>query len=224
MASWMVHLRIADQLLDCLPGLSAVDFVVGNIAPDSGVPNEDWSAYTPSTEISHFRLDAANPKRIQIPLFVERYFTQEQRARYTPAQYSFFLGYLVHLMTDQLWSNQVVNGLKECFPAQWNADRTALINRAKEDWYDLDFRYLRQHPDFRAFRIYKNAEGYQNCFMSEFAPDAFDNRRQYITAFYLEENSHLDREYPYLSEGQMDRFVSDASAEILSRLHSEYEI
>ena len=37
MASWMVHLRIADRLLDSLPGLSAVDFVVGNIAPDSGI-------------------------------------------------------------------------------------------------------------------------------------------------------------------------------------------
>ena len=155
---------------------------------------------------------------------MERYFTPEQRTSYTPAQNSFFLGYLVHLMTDQLWSAQVVNALKERFPAQWKDDRTALINRAKEDWYDLDYKYLRQHPDFRAFQIYKNAAGYENCFMSEFAPDAFDNRRQYITSFYLEENDHLDREYPYLTEGQMDGFVLDASAEILSRLHLEYGI
>lgn len=224
MASWMVHLRIADGLLDRLPQLSAVDFVVGNIAPDSGVPNADWSAFTPSTVVSHFKLDASVPKTICIPLFVERYFTEEQRTRYTPAQYSFFLGYLVHLITDQLWSSQVVNVLKGRFPAQWNDDRTALINRAKEDWYDLDFKFLRQHPEFRAFQIYKNAVGYENCFMSEFAPDAFDNRRQYITSFYLEGNNHLDREYPYLSETQMNRFVSAASEEILCRLHAEYGI
>ena len=49
MASWMVHLRIADRLLDSLPGLSAVDFVVGNIAPDSGIPNEDWSELSPTS-------------------------------------------------------------------------------------------------------------------------------------------------------------------------------
>ena len=224
MASWMVHLRIADRLLDSLPGLSAVDFVVGNIAPDSGIPNEDWSEFTPSVIVSHFRVDHSIPKNICIPAFVERYFTPEQRTSYTPAQNSFFLGYLVHLMTDQLWSAQVVNALKERFPAQWKDDRTALINRAKEDWYDLDYKYLRQHPDFGAFQIYKNAAGYENCFMSEFAPDAFDNRRQYITSFYLEENDHLDREYPYLTEGQMDGFVLDASAEILSRLHLEYGI
>ena len=224
MASWMVHLRIADRLLDSLPGLSAVDFVVGNIAPDSGIPNEDWSEFTPSVIVSHFRVDHSIPKNICIPAFVERYFTPEQRTSYTPAQNSFFLGYLVHLLTDQLWSNQVGNRLKERFPAQWKDDRTALINRAKEDWYDLDYKYLRQHPDFRAFQIYKNAVGYENCFMSEFAPDAFDNRRQYITSFYLEENDHLDREYPYLTEGQMDGFVTSACAEILSRLKTEYGI
>lgn len=224
MASWMVHLRIADSLLDCIPTLSAMDFVVGNIAPDSGVPNEDWSAFTPSTVVSHFKLNDSVPKSICIPLFVERYFTEEQRSRYTPAQSAFFLGYLVHLLTDQLWSSQVVNALKGRFPAQWSEDRASLINRAKEDWYDLDFRYLRQHPDFRAFRIYAGAVGYENCFMDEFAPDAFDNRRQYITSFYLEENNHLDREYPYLNETQMNCFVSDASGEILSRLRAEYGI
>ena len=118
----------------------------------------------------------------------------------------------------------MINALKERFPDQWQADRQGLIARAKEDWYDLDYKYLRQHPDFRSFRIYSGAIGYQNIFMSEFAPDAFDNRRQYITSFYLEENDHLDREYPYLTEGQMDGFVTSACAEILSRLKTEYGI
>lgn len=222
MASWMVHLRIADRLLDSLPRLSAVDFVVGNIAPDSGVPNEDWSAFTPSTVVSHFRVDPSDPRTIQISVFVERYYTPAQRARYTPAQNSFFLGYLVHLLTDQLWSAQVLTALMERFPDQGQADRLGLIQRAKEDWYDLDYKYLRQHSDFSAFRIYAGAVGYENVFMSEFAPDAFDNRRQYITSFYLEENNHLDREYPYLDEAQMDSFVSGASREILSRLQTEY--
>ena len=222
MASWMVHLRIADRLLDSLPGLSAVDFVVGNIAPDSGVPNEDGTTFTPSTAVTHFRVDPANPRAIQIPVFVERYFIPVQRASYTPAQNSFFLGYLVHLLTDRLWSANVLTALMERFPDQGQADRQGLIARAKEDWYDLDYKYLRRHPGFRAFRIYSGAVGYKNTFMSEFAPDAFDNRRQYITSFYLEENDHLDREYPYLNEAQMDSFVLDASEEILSRLQTEY--
>jgi hypothetical protein len=43
MATWMVHLRIADKLLNKIKGLSYTEFVVGNIAPDSGVPNDAWS-------------------------------------------------------------------------------------------------------------------------------------------------------------------------------------
>ena len=53
MASWIVHLRIADQLLDRIPDLRSTEFVVGNIAPDSGIPNADWSAYTPSLSLIH---------------------------------------------------------------------------------------------------------------------------------------------------------------------------
>ena len=66
--------------------------------------------------------------------------------------------------------------------------------------------------------MYLGAVGYVNTFMEEFAPDAFDNRRQYITSFYLEENNHLDREYPYLSQEQMDSFVEQAVKDILSTL------
>ena len=37
MASWMIHLRIADGLLDRIPGLNETAFVMGNIAPERGV-------------------------------------------------------------------------------------------------------------------------------------------------------------------------------------------
>ena len=53
-ASWMVHLRIADLLLERFQHIKNTEFVVGNIAPDSGVPNEDWTYYTPLKEVSHF--------------------------------------------------------------------------------------------------------------------------------------------------------------------------
>lgn len=45
MASWMIHLRIADKLLDKLTNITTTEFIMGNIAPDSGVPNEDWSVF-----------------------------------------------------------------------------------------------------------------------------------------------------------------------------------
>ena len=49
MASWMIHLRVAQAVASQLPALYMREFIVGNIAPDSGVPNEDWSAFVPDS-------------------------------------------------------------------------------------------------------------------------------------------------------------------------------
>ena len=54
MASWMVHLRVADELLKKIEKLDEQAFVIGNIAPDSGVPNEDWTVFQPPKDVSHF--------------------------------------------------------------------------------------------------------------------------------------------------------------------------
>lgn len=216
MASWMVHLRIADRLLDRIPGLAPVEFIVGNIAPDSGVPNEDWSKFTPSKDVSHFKTDEIH---FDIPAFAAKYFTAEQQAFYTEKQHSFYLGYLVHLLTDTLWAYNILLPSREKFAAEFAASGKAVFTwKLKEDWYDLDYKYLRDHPGFRAFRVYLGAVGFVNEFMEEFSRDAFDNRREYITGFYLQGKDNLDREYPYLTEAEMDGFVEDSVGEIVEML------
>lgn len=215
MASWMVHLRITDKLLDNVPDLSPVEFIVGNVAPDSGVPNEDWSVFTPSTQVSHFKTDSskANPDA-----FARKYFTPALQAGYSGQQYGFYLGYLVHLITDVLWVRDIYDPSKLRFAEERDKDPDNFIWKLKADWYDLDFKFLRDHPGFRAFRVYLGAVGFVNEFMEEFSPDAFDNRRQYITSFYLGDNDHLDRDYPYLTEPEMDAFTDNAVKEILQLL------
>ena len=69
MASWMAHLRVADKLLDEIGDLPQAHFIVGNIAPDSGEPNEDWSVFIPSTDISHLRAEGI-PRAERAEIFV----------------------------------------------------------------------------------------------------------------------------------------------------------
>mgnify|MGYP003296610317 CR=1 FL=1 len=220
MASWMIHLRIADKLLDQIPNLSPVEFIMGNIAPDSGVPNEDWSAFKPSTKLSHFRKNSGEKvgKNIDITAFTSQYFTPEMRKCYDEKQNSFYLGYLTHLLTDVLWADQVALPSFEKFIGKGIASNHPMVNKIKDDWYDLDFLYLKKHPGFRAFRVYLGAVGFRNTYMDIFSEDAFDNRREYITGFYLQENTNLDREYPYLTEAETDRFVENSVASILIQL------
>lgn len=54
MATWVTHLMIADGVLERLPSLDRHGFCIGNIAPDCNVENEDWTAFTPSREVTHW--------------------------------------------------------------------------------------------------------------------------------------------------------------------------
>ena len=211
MASWMVHLRIADKLLDVIPDLSPMEFIVGNIAPDSGVPNEDWSAFNPPYAVSHFKTGTtkAGPEA-----FATKYFTPEQQKQYDERQYAFYLGYLTHLLTDVLWSQQIALPSFRKHLGGEPPFRGPQVDQIKDDWYDLDYKYLRDHPGFRAFRVYLGCVGFRNDYLEEFSPDAIENRRQYITDFYLQGKENLDREYPYLTEKEMDDFVEKAAASI----------
>ena len=155
--------------------------------------------------------DGKGRKIIEVHRFVEDYFTPELRKSYNEQQYSFYLGYYTHLLTDVLWSELVAWPVRQQYPqATWD--------EIKEDWYDLDFLYIKKHPGFRAFRAYLGSVGFVNRYMDFFAPDAFDNRREYITSFYLQEKEHLNREYRYLTETAADEFVDTAVSRILTRL------
>ncbi len=223
MASWMVHLRIADNILDELPELSSTEFIVGNIAPDSGVPNEDWSAFTPSGDVSHFKTtDTDGLKDIHLKEYVNQFLLTTQRKQYNNGQISFFLGYLTHLITDMMWCDLIVRPSMHKFKSLYDKDRTEWVWTLKKDWYDLDFLYIRNNPDFRAFSIYNSALGFRNEYLSFFSTDAFDKKRAYITSFYSNMRDNLDREYVYLSEKEMDYFVNEASIKILQKLKEEY--
>ena len=90
---------------------------------------------------------------------------------------------------------------------------------AKKDWYDIDFLYLKQHPNFRGFSIYENAVNFENDFMDIFAKDAFENRRQYICWFYRnDDRGELEREYKYLTPQQAEDFVQKTVEKLLKTI------
>lgn len=122
MATWMVHLRIADGIMKGIPELERQEFIMGNIAPDSGVPNEDWSVFTPNTNVSHFKKDG----EISIPLFSDKYMNKELWAGYSEKEKSFFLGYYVHLLTDVLWKENIVDPSMERFRELFEKDKDAI--------------------------------------------------------------------------------------------------
>ncbi len=72
MASWMIHLRVAQGIYEKLGFDHKAEFVMGNIAPDSGVPTADGTGFVPDAGRSHFRTvdHELSTNRVQLSLFV----------------------------------------------------------------------------------------------------------------------------------------------------------
>lgn len=99
MATWITHLMIADGVLERIPNLDRHGFCVGNIAPDCNVENEDWTAFTPSREVTHW-MQGERKKASDCDAFCDEYILKRKDQIKSAEEYAFLLGYYSHLITD----------------------------------------------------------------------------------------------------------------------------
>jgi len=215
MGTWISHLRIAENLLDELPGLDAAAFTFGNLAPDSGIPNEDWTAFDPPKEVTHFLGPGEDEGRCADYHFYQAYVAGRS-AEADRWGYSFALGFFFHLVSDNIWARRIGGPTKQLNAALFAEDKGTAWSLVKRDWYDLDARYLREHPQHLYWRVFVvtpnpvaplpflNDAGLQHSF-------------GYIRMMYPERlNGELDRRYPYLNEATMNRYVDDSTRALLN--------
>ena len=216
MASWMIHLRVAQRLYQELRIEPVSEFILGNIAPDSGVPAEDGNGFVPDKSVSHFyAFNDDGSHYICEDLFIDQYFPPERRLSCTREEYAFLLGYLTHLLTDKIWSREFVLPAKKKQSELYRADKKRFWQSLKDDWYDLDFMFLKANPSFEAFRIYRESKNIRNTYLDFFSETAFEERRQFILDFYAEGVANVVERETYLSREEMDAFVVSAANEIV---------
>lgn len=227
MATWIAHLRIAENLLEHIPGLDPSALAVGSIAPDSGVPDEKWEHYTPPPKVSHFethpfsRQEAFEPPACPWRLADLEFCRQYLATPANGARFSFLLGYFCHLVTDNLWEVEIGRPTIRRFAAEFAAD-PGFIHAVKGDWYGLDFVYLRDHPEALYWRVFLQC-AYEEAYTLDFMPDeAVQQRIAYIQTWYQEQSDEVralyGRPYIYLSQTEMDRFVVETTERLL-RIH-----
>lgn len=215
MATWITHLRIAENILNKGYDLNTTAFTVGNIGPDSGVPNEDWSSFNPSKNITHW-IDDAN--EINAKAFYDKYINNTT-LRQDKDSYSFILGYYVHLLTDIEWSKLIdVKKINPLYKEGLDKD-PKFIWTIKKDWYGLDFLYLKNNPKSLFFTVFKNILEVPD-YLDYFPANAFKTQVKYITNYYLGENEETIKNFIYLNENEMDNFVLNATQTIITALEN----
>ena len=215
MATWITHLRLAENLLERIPNLDDAFFAVGSIAPDSGVPDEKWENFTPPPRVTHFRNETSEFGGLADLDFYRQYMQHPGR-RPGKTRFSFRLGYFFHLVTDNLWEEMIGKPTRERFVDQFQADKD-FIWKVKGDWYGLDHIYVRDHPDSLFWRVFLKAKPTNDGL--DFLPlEAVRRNFEYIQTYYQRQDEKIQelyqRTYNYLSLEEMDRFVGEATGRL----------
>jgi hypothetical protein len=224
MATWIAHLRIAENLLDEIPNLDAGQFAIGNVAPDSGVPDEKWEKFDPPPQVTHFKRSDSVHKDI-----ADLDFYRGHLADVSPqdaGRFSFRLGYFFHLITDNLWTIHIGRPTQERYPEQFAADKD-FIWEVKEDWYGLDHIYVRAHPDCLYWRVFLNSEP-EFADLDFLPPQALRHQLKHIKSYYQRRDEGTDamcaRPMIYLPQSEMDAFVHTATERIGKIYHALWPV
>lgn len=223
MALWIVHLRIADLLLKKFPGLCVRDFIYGNIAPDSGVPVPGNYVFSPPKEISHFYYKDGFYNLCGFKEFRNRYLLPDKTKQYSREALSFYLGYFCHLVTDWHWSKEIVQPIVNSDREAYEKDKAAHAAVWKKDFYAIDCRFLKENPDFEAFKILCEDKTFENIYFEFFPKNAFDLAREKIKTFYSSFETAPKCSEVYMTKSRADRFVTDISSETSNYLN-EYPL
>lgn len=212
MATWVTHFRIAEELVDSGLNVSKKEFLVGNIGPDCGLVGED-GGFHPPKEITHFKMDG----KINADLFYNQYILNNEKDIQIK-RLSFFLGYYVHLVTDQEWSE--FHQQKKNEKAYQDIIGTPeYSNTIKRDWYGLDFQYLKNNKHNIFWTTFQNISDFPD-YLNIFPNDQVSEQIKRITKFYLENTIADDHEFKFLTLKEVDEFVEHTVSKIKEILNT----
>jgi hypothetical protein len=177
------------------------------------VPNSDWSAFDPPKTVTHF-LSPGNDEGGIPDLDFYRQYVVDLPTNHS-ADYSFRLAYFFHLLCDNLGSIRIGQQTRVYFAGLFAEQGENAWWTMKRDWYDLDHKYLRDHPDSLFWRVLLPAD-LPPSYLPFLPAAALHHQMQHIKNFYRDPGDRvLDRAYPYLNEATNARFVADTTTALL---------
>ncbi|MBN8654736.1 MAG: zinc dependent phospholipase C family protein [Anaerolineae bacterium] len=224
MGTWICHLRIAEKLLDHFPELDKVTFTFGNLAPDSGIPNENWTEFDPPKEVTHF-LEKGEGEGMIRDLVYYREYLADINPQDNIQKYSFRLGFFTHLICDMLWFKYLDATTKTAFQELITEDQQKAWKLFKKDWYGIDQVYNHTHKDGLFWKVI-HKEPNPPSYLPFIKETALHQQYDYIRKFYGEYDPYWfeERKYLYLNESTMNRIVDDTVRATLFALEKIKEV
>ena len=215
MGTWISHLRIAESLFQYVPGLDEVTFAFGNLSPDSGVPNADWSQFDPPKEVTHFLKKGEGEHAIDDLVYYQQYLAPV-RPEDDIKLYSFRLGYFFHLICDIMWAKRIWEATKTACRAELERNESEAVGNIKRDWYGLDQLYVRKNKDSLFWRVIVPSQN-PPSYLPFVKDEALHHQYNYIRQYYSQPESDWFSSLPfhYLNEDLMSRVITDSIEAVL---------
>ena len=217
MASWLTHLRVAEKIKQKIPEIDFPYFLIGSIAPDSGVSDEKQRNYTPSKEITHYRYQKDDSiSDMDDSVFFDSYLKPEKIMTRSDSTRSFLWGYYFHLITDKLWLEEYFMPLKIQYENESDKGDKDFVDFIREEMVSLDFEYL----ELEGMELINQLKDFNGniSFFSEFDSDYIYECKDRIAGFYSGEPINLNREHKYLTLQKIEDFVVKAAEKCISIL------
>lgn len=206
MATWIVHLRIADIFIkeNLIPQGYKTEFVCGSLAPDCGYGAKDsFGEFTPPPTVTHW-----TPSGCKVFCEYDRFFDTYLKDKEKNSDYYFYLGYYAHLITDVLWSTAIYMPTRFKY-AQEYKDDPLYLNTIKKDWYGLDFDYLANTPNFEPYKLLCDAKKV-NDYLPYYEPGQLTKQLKFIADYYKNQKNHGIHTYSFLTPKEIDEFIKTA--------------
>lgn len=178
MSTWVMHLRVAEKLQHLLDDIDEAAYYVGAIAPDSGRMVDDFT-YLPPKDVSHWKRDGVSfEQRFLDNAEFYKKFCEKETDKFKK---SLFWGYYVHILTDTIYVRDIIHPyIAEHGWDHWKAN----ITNIRKGWYEIDFRFLAENPNYKPFELLKTVGFFENTFFDYFAPTDIYDRIQNAIELY----------------------------------------
>lgn len=212
MATWVMHLRVAEKVKKYLGEVDETAYYVGSIAPDSGRMVDNFT-YSPPKDVSHWKRDDVSYEQrfIDNYAFFEKYGKNET----DPVKRSLFLGYYVHILTDTVFVRDIIQPFMDKHDGPfWRAN----IDKIRAGWYELDFRFLVANPNFHPIKVIGAVEDFPNDCLDYFERGDFTERMKNCAELYSNPRVNPNQEFLTIDKARQDKLAEEMTDIIVSEL------
>ena len=203
MATWIVHLRIANEFIKekYIPSDYKKEFIYGSLAPDCGYGIKDsFGEFSPPPSITHW-----TPSGCKIFCEYDNFYNTYLKDKEKNSDYYFYLGYYTHLITDVLWSASIYMPTKFKYAQEYKED-PLYLNTVKKDWRQLDFEFLANRTDFEPYKLLCQMDKVKD-YLPYYESGQLTKQLKYITDYYINYEYKHNYTYKFLTKNEVNEFI-----------------